>query len=80
MVIVDILLHFDWKYVSVVYSEDSYGMGGFKAIREKLENFDGFCLAVTYMLNKECNSSQYEVGACILYLFQCNVRGISLVA
>ena len=79
MAIVDILRHFDWKYVSVVYAEDSYGMGGFKAIRERLEKFDGFCLAVTYMLNKEFNFSQYEVGACILYLVQCNVHGISLV-
>ena len=80
MAIVDILRHFGWKYVSIVYTEDSYGIEGFKAIRERLENFDGFCLAVTYMLNKEVNSSKYEVGACVLYLVQCNVHGISLVA
>ena len=80
MAIVDILRHFGWKYVSIVYADDSYGMEGFMALRKRLADFRDFCLAVTYMLSKEVDSLKYQVGACILYLVQCNMHGISLVA
>ena len=61
-----------------MYADDTYGMGGFLAIRKRLAHFSDFCLAVTYMLNKKADSLDYEVGVCILYLVQCNLHGISL--
>ena len=51
MAIVDILVSFGWTYVSVLYSEGSYGTEGFRAIHENLES-RGYCLAVTHMLKK----------------------------
>ena len=36
------------------------------AIRERLDDFHDFCLAVTHMLGKEDGASDYEVGACVV--------------
>ncbi|KAK6187277.1 hypothetical protein SNE40_005341 [Patella caerulea] len=45
-VLVDILTHFNWTYVSVVYQEGSYGAGLYREFKDLAEKRD-LCLAVT---------------------------------
>ena len=44
----DLLLHFNWTYVSLLYEEGSYGENGAKQIQKKAKE-KGICLAFTYM-------------------------------
>ncbi len=43
--IVDILLHFNWKYIALFYAIDSYGIQGAAQI-QKLAEISGICIAI----------------------------------
>ena len=61
MAIVDILESFGWSYVSLLYSEGSYGTEGFRAIQNNMDS-RGFCLAITVMIKRSFNSEDYQVS------------------
>ena len=42
--IIDILLKYNWKYVSLVYSEDTYGINGARSFKS-LSEINGICIA-----------------------------------
>lgn len=58
----DILETFGWSYVSLLYSEGSYGTEGFRAIQNNMES-RGFCLAVTVMIKRSFKSEDYQVSS-----------------
>ncbi len=45
--IVDLLLHFNWKYIALFYSIDTYGVHGARHVRTLAENA-GICIAVNF--------------------------------
>ena len=57
----DILESFGWSYVSLLYSEGSYGTEGFRAIQNNMDS-RGFCLAITVMIKRSFNSEDYQVS------------------
>ncbi|KAK7111329.1 hypothetical protein V1264_010983 [Littorina saxatilis] len=57
--IVDILLAFNWTYVSILYADGSYGTEGFRAIQDHLER-NGYCVAITHMLKNTFQERQYN--------------------
>ena len=57
----DILESFGWSYVSLLYSEGSYGTEGFRAIKNSMES-RGLCLAVTVKLRKVFKVKNFEVS------------------
>ena len=63
---------FGWTYVSILYSEGSYGTEGLWTMRKTLEVY-GYCLAVTQIVKRNYGPEQYEVSFCILYHFQCSM-------
>ncbi len=57
--IIDILLHFNWTYISVLNSEGSYGEMGGKSVRSlALEN--GICIAYAKEINRARGEVEYE--------------------
>ncbi|XP_041364237.1 metabotropic glutamate receptor 3-like [Gigantopelta aegis] len=58
-VIVDILEHFHWTYISVIYSEGSYGSEGYKEIKKRVEE-SGFCLAVQREMKQSFSDADYD--------------------
>lgn len=56
--IVDVLLRFDWKYVALFYSIDSYGIHGARQIQTLAETL-GICIAVNLPVSNK--PSQTEV-------------------
>ena len=69
----DILESFGWSYVSLLYSENSYGTDGFRAIKNSMES-RGLCLAVTVKLRKVFKVKDFEVSNILhfLSLSECN--------
>ena len=63
----DILEIFGWSYVSLLYSEGSYGTEGFRAIQNNMES-RGLCLAVTVKLRKVFKPEDYEVSNILHFL------------
>ena len=57
--IVDLLLHYNWTYVSLVYSEGSYGENGARKIT-KWANINGICIAYERMIPSEAEESVYD--------------------
>ena len=57
--IVDILEIFNWTYVSVVYSEGSYGSEGYKEIKKRIQE-SGFCLAVQREMKQSYGVADYD--------------------
>ncbi len=57
--IVDILEHFNWTYISVVYAQGDYGAEGFKVLQEKTKG-KKICIAVEYELKRNMNMAQYQ--------------------
>ncbi|XP_033113333.1 metabotropic glutamate receptor 7-like [Anneissia japonica] len=41
---IDLVLHFNWTYVSILYSDDSYGRNGYREFQQ--QSADRICLAV----------------------------------
>ncbi|CAH1795014.1 unnamed protein product [Owenia fusiformis] len=56
--IVDLLVHFNWTYVSIVYADSTYGIGGFKGIRNLLFNYN-ICLAATIEVSQDYDTLDY---------------------
>ena len=50
-VIVDLLLHFGWDYIAVVYTVDSYGIHGTHELVSQAEN-NGICIAMSAPLSE----------------------------
>ena len=42
--IIELLHHFDWNYVSIVYSDSEYGETGFESIKKIIEKEQNICL------------------------------------
>ena len=62
-------MSFGWTYVSVLYTEGSYGVAGFRTIKENLQS-SGYCLAVTRRMMRSFQPKDYDVSVCISYHFQ----------
>ncbi|XP_029362109.1 taste receptor type 1 member 1-like isoform X2 [Echeneis naucrates] len=56
-VIVDIMLHFKWRWVAFLNVDDDYGNDGQKLFRENIKNTQ-ICLAYTKALNHHTNHSK----------------------
>ena len=50
-VIVDLLLHFGWEYIAVIYSVDSYGIHGARELISQAEE-SGICIAISAPLSE----------------------------
>ena len=46
--IVDILLHFKWTYISIIYSGDSYGRNALNAFRQNFVFHENLCLGIEF--------------------------------
>ncbi len=57
--IIDILLHFNWTYISVLNSEGSYGEMGGKSVRN-LASESGICIAYSKEINKARGGIEYD--------------------
>ena len=42
--IIDLLVHFNWTYVSVLYSEEAYGISGYEGLEKKAREKGRVCL------------------------------------
>ncbi|ESO83929.1 hypothetical protein LOTGIDRAFT_71752, partial [Lottia gigantea] len=58
-VIVDVLAHFGWEYISVIYAEGSYGTLGFQAVKKRIDDI-GSCLAVTTEMRQSFSDDEYD--------------------
>ncbi|XP_032238524.2 metabotropic glutamate receptor 3 isoform X2 [Nematostella vectensis] len=56
--LVDVLKYFNWTYVSVVYSDDSYGILGVDALRSAATRA-GICMASSHKVRSSCHESTY---------------------
>ena len=57
--IVDLLLYFNWNYVSFVYSDDSYGRNAVKRFKKLITNLP-ICLAWEFEVTSEASSTYFE--------------------
>ena len=57
--IVDILQHFNWTYVSLLYSEGSYGENAAKHI-ERLTKARGICLAMSKRISSDAGDDEID--------------------
>ncbi|XP_028399442.1 metabotropic glutamate receptor 3-like isoform X2 [Dendronephthya gigantea] len=57
--IVDILKYFGWSYVSVVYSDDSYGRNGIEGLSKEMEKKD-ICIAVRGKISQPEDDEKME--------------------
>ena len=57
--IVDVLFHFDWTYIIVLYSEGSYGENLAKQLDKKLKG-SGLCFAISYRISSVADDAEYE--------------------
>ena len=58
-VMVDLLVHFNWSYASVVHAENAYGYGGLKFIRRHAKR-QGICIADSFPLSDDFDDNDYE--------------------
>ena len=59
--IADIIVMFEWSYIFVLYSDDSYGNGGINALFEALEAKENtVCTATRIPLSVKATASDYE--------------------
>ena len=66
-VIIDILLKFDWKYIALMYSTDTYGLHGARQVKTEAEKA-GICIAMTATIQPYAPKD--EVDDAVLRLFQ----------
>ena len=57
--IVDVCIHYGWTYISLLYSEGSYGENGEKQI-EKEANEKGICIAYIRKIPSDASDQFYE--------------------
>ena len=59
--LIDIMLHFNWSYVSLLYTEGSYGENGAKQIEQLLEKQSTeLCISFSYRISSTANNEEYE--------------------
>ena len=58
--LVDIVKKFKWTYVSIVASDDEYGIGGARKFREKAEN-NSICIAVEERVYEQDENTYNDV-------------------
>ena len=56
-VIVDILMHFNWKYIGLFYSLDSYGINGARQILSLADNL-GICVVINMPLPAQASPTE----------------------
>ncbi|XP_071805460.1 metabotropic glutamate receptor 2-like [Asterias amurensis] len=56
---IDIVLHFNWSYVSIVYENSNYGVQGIEEVK-KLAMANDVCVAVKEMIPRDGNESAYD--------------------
>ena len=56
---IDIVLHFNWSYVSIVYENSNYGVQGIEEVK-KLAMANDVCVAVKEMIPRDGNESVYD--------------------
>ena len=61
-VMVDMMVYFNWTYISVVYSEDNYGFNGLKFLRYHTRR-EGICIAESFAISENSNSADFETIA-----------------
>ena len=59
--LIDVLVHYNWTYVTVVYTDGSYGEFGFKSIT-KLAKGNGICLATSHRIPADATTEDYEAA------------------
>ncbi|XP_071957034.1 metabotropic glutamate receptor 3-like [Antedon mediterranea] len=69
---IDLVLHFNWTYVSILYSDDSYGRNGYSEFQK--QSADQICLAVEEAVSVDSNMKQIvqillDRGAVAVVLF-----------
>ncbi len=57
--ITDVLVHFNWSYISLIFSEGPYGESGAKYL-EKQTKEKGICIEVHQMIPSKANNNAYE--------------------
>ncbi|KAK2726593.1 hypothetical protein QYM36_007438 [Artemia franciscana] len=57
--IMEILRHFNWSYVSLVYSDTEYSMKAHEKLTT-MAPFYNVCFAAQYKVSYDCNASKYE--------------------
>ena len=58
-VMIDLLAHFNWSYISVVHAENSYGYGGLTFMRQHAK-IKGVCIAKGFPLADDFTEADYE--------------------
>ena len=58
-VIVDILLHFNWRYIALFYSLDSYGIHGARQILSLADSL-GICVAISMPLSVQASPAKIK--------------------
>ena len=56
---IDIVLHFNWSYISIVYENSNYGVQGIEEVK-KLASANDVCVAVKEMIPRDGNESAYD--------------------
>ncbi|XP_038075805.1 metabotropic glutamate receptor 2-like [Patiria miniata] len=56
---IDIVLHFNWTYISIVYENSNYGVQGIEEVK-KLAGANDVCVAVKEMIPRDGNESVYD--------------------
>ena len=59
-VMVDLLVHYNWSYISVVHEENTYGFNGLKYIR-RLTSANDICIAESYALADSFVDEDFDV-------------------
>ncbi|XP_072047032.1 metabotropic glutamate receptor 8-like [Amphiura filiformis] len=57
--IIDLLLHYNWKYIALFYSIDSYGVHGARQIQTMAENLD-ICIAINLPVSNSPSESEFK--------------------
>lgn len=57
--IMDVVLYFDWSFISLLYMDDEYGNDGWKFIRHNAD-MHGICFGVVEKLNYSMNSGHFN--------------------
>ena len=59
-VIADLLMHFGWTYVSVIYAEGNYGTEGFRSLEKEIY-LRGICFAVTREIRQSYIDTEIDI-------------------
>ncbi|XP_077992140.1 metabotropic glutamate receptor-like [Glandiceps talaboti] len=64
--IIDLLLHFNWTYISVVNSDESYGRNGAGELKRRLSDYD-ICIAESVVVSDFTSETNIENAVARLY-------------